>query len=395
MGEAGLVGLAEALDGLALAPVADEIGHALWLRDRLDALISGTLRRFDADEAWKLDGSLSLTAWLAAHGQMSRGDAQRDATVARRLAALPVTAGAWADGTLSSGQVGAVVANVSAGRAERYAGHEADMTPLLADLSVADVALAMRSWRLHAEAQEDGPEPADRPSELYLSKTLDGRTEVAGHLSAEDAAVVEQAMAHASPGPAPNGDGAPPSAPQRRAHALADVCRWFLSHYDQASSGVRNRPQISVIVDLVDLVDGGPGRLTDGTAVTASTVARLACDSLLHRIVMSARSTILDYGTAVRSISPALWAALVLRDGHCRHPGCDRPPSWCEGHHVQHFSKGGPTCLSNIVLACTRHHHLWHDQGWALELSADATLTVTSPWGVVLTSRPPPAHLVA
>lgn len=395
MVEAGLVGLAEVLDGLALAPVADEITQALWLRDRLDAVISVALRRFDADEAWELDGSLSLTAWLAAHGRCSRSQAHQEATVARRLSQLPVTAAAWADGTLSSGQVGAVVANVSAERAERYAGHEAEMTPLLADLSVADVALAMRSWRLHAEAQEDGPEPAERPSELYLSRTLDGRTEVAGHLSAEDAAVVEQAMAQAGPGPVPNGDGAPPSAPQRRANALADVCRWFLTHYDQASTGVRNRPQVSVIVGLEDLVDGGPGRLADGTAVPASTVARLACDSLLHRIVMSARSAILDYGTAVRSISPALWAALVVRDGHCRHPGCDRPPSWCEAHHIQHFSKGGPTCLSNTVLACARHHHLWHDQGWALELSADATLTVTSPSGVVLTSRPPPAHLVA
>jgi hypothetical protein len=83
MREAGLVGLAEALDGLALAPVADEIGHALWLRDRLDAIVSLALRRFDADEAWELDGSLSLAEWLAAHGQMSRGDAQREATVVR------------------------------------------------------------------------------------------------------------------------------------------------------------------------------------------------------------------------------------------------------------------------------------------------------------------------
>lgn len=95
----------------------------------------------------------------------------------------------------------------------------------------------------------------------------------------------------------------------------------------------------------------------------------------------------------MRTVSPALWAALVIRDGHCRHPGCDRPPMWCEAHHIEHFSKGGSTCLTNLVLACSRHHHLWHDQGWQLALGADATLTVTSPWGMVLTSRPPPVRL--
>ena len=160
-----------------------------------------------------------------------------------------------------------------------------------------------------------------------------------------------------------------PSAAQRRAEALADVCRWFLANGDKAPSGARNRPQLSVVVSLSDLAQDRPGLLADGTAVPGSTVSRLACDAVLHRIVMAGRSTILDYGSGVRTVSPALWAALVVRDGHCRHPGCDRPPAWCEAHHVQHFSKGGPTCLSNLVMACNRHHHLWHDHGWELELS--------------------------
>jgi hypothetical protein len=207
--------------------------------------------------------------------------------------------------------------------------------------------------------------------------------------------VVETAIAAASAGVPGAEEGPAPSGAQRRAEGLVDVCRWFLAHCDKPAAGSRQRPQVSVIVELSDLADDGPGRLADGTPVPASTVSRLACDSLLHRIVMTGRSAILDYGSAVRTVSPALWAALVVRDGHCRHPGCDRPPSWCEAHHVQHFSKGGPTCLSNLVMACSRHHHLWHAQGWRLELSPEATLTVSSPFGVVLTSRPPPARLVA
>ena len=52
-----------AVDALDLEPVGKEIEQALWLRDRLDAKISKALRRFDADEAWSADGSLSLTSW--------------------------------------------------------------------------------------------------------------------------------------------------------------------------------------------------------------------------------------------------------------------------------------------------------------------------------------------
>jgi hypothetical protein len=149
-----------------------------------------------------------------------------------------------------------------------------------------------------------------------------------------------------------------------------------------------------VVVELKELASGGPGELVNGTPLPAKAVEWLSCDSELHRIVMSGRSTVLDYGSASRTISQALWAALVVRDRHCRHPGCERPPSWCEAHHVVHFSKGGPTRLDNLVLGCTRHHHIWHDQGWQLELAADGTLTLVSPHGLVLTSSPAARELV-
>ncbi len=41
-------------------------------------------------------------------------------------------------------------------------------------------------------------------------------------------------------------------------------------------------------------------------------------------------------------------------------------------------------------MACVRHHHLLHSPGWQAKLLADATLEVTTPYGQVLTSHPPP-----
>jgi hypothetical protein len=122
-GVGGIKELAAAITCLQVAPVAEDIEELLALRDRLDAKLSEALRVFEAELGWAEDGSLSLTAWLAANGRRSRKDAHREAVTAKRLSSLPTTAAAWAEGVLSWSQVGAVVANVSAEHAGLYAAH--------------------------------------------------------------------------------------------------------------------------------------------------------------------------------------------------------------------------------------------------------------------------------
>lgn len=109
----------------------------------------------------------------------------------------------------------------------------------------------------------------------------------------------------------------------------------------------------------------------------------------LHRVLVAGRSSILDYGTATRTVPANLWNALVVRDGHCRFPGCDRPPQWCEGHHVRPVAAGGPTRLANLVLLCSRHHHRLHHPTWHATLHPDGTLEVTDAHARVTTTRPP------
>jgi hypothetical protein len=109
----------------------------------------------------------------------------------------------------------------------------------------------------------------------------------------------------------------------------------------------------------------------------------------MHRVITDGRTTILDYGRATRTLSAALFTALVLRDQRCRWPGCDRTPQHCEGHHVWHWESGGPTRLDNLVLLCRRHHHKAHSPGWHVTLADDATLTVTAPNGRVSRTKPP------
>jgi hypothetical protein len=62
---------------------------------------------------------------------------------------------------------------------------------------------------------------------------------------------------------------------------------------------------------------------------------------------------------------------------------------------VWHWEDGGPTNLQNLVLLCSKHHHVIHLADWRLELRPDGTLEVTDPHGNRRTSDPPARAAVA
>ncbi|MGD9792837.1 MAG: HNH endonuclease signature motif containing protein, partial [Acidimicrobiia bacterium] len=95
-------------------------------------------------------------------------------------------------------------------------------------------------------------------------------------------------------------------------------------------------------------------------------------------------------GRASKVVTADQMKALVVRDRGCRYPGCDRPATWCQAHHVKHWRWDGHTALHNLVLLCSRHHHIIHLPGWTIELCDDATVIVTTPDEQQLTSHPPP-----
>lgn len=79
----------------------------------------------------------------------------------------------------------------------------------------------------------------------------------------------------------------------------------------------------------------------------------------------------------------------------CRFPGCDRLAEWCGGHHIVHWEDGGPTGLPNLVLLCSKHHHVIHQKGWHLRLDPTGTVEVADPNGQRRPSEPPGTAAVA
>jgi hypothetical protein len=131
------------------------------------------------------------------------------------------------------------------------------------------------------------------------------------------------------------------------------------------------RPHVTVTVDSEALQGASAGTSElDHVGPTHPEVARqLACDASIRRVVMAGRSEPLDVGRRTPVVSPAMRRAVIVRDRHCRFPGCDRPHTWCDAHHVVHWADGGPTALPNLLLLCRRHHRMVHERrGFRLEL---------------------------
>ena len=382
--------ITELVGQLEIPPSLDAVRWMFETVDRLLASGMDAIGQLDADKAWRDEGATSMTAWLRQEARQSSREASRWARTARRLRDLPVSAAAYRDGRLSGGQVQAIIANLNDKTTPLFADAEGALVPLLVPLSVPDVASVMQAWAQAAkdELQDDDPDDTALPErELHLSETLGGRGELSASLDPEARALVDCALRVAI---TDDVEGEPARTPaHRRADALVEICRYFLDHQTTQSGG-RHRPHLNVFLDYEDLLgEVKGGWLGDGTRLDATTVRKLACDAGVHRVVTEGRSSILDYGHKHQTIPLNLFNALIARDRHCRFPGCDRPPKWCEGHHLRHWAQRGATSIGNLVLACSRHHHLLHMPGWHTKILPDATIEVTKPDGQVLIGEPP------
>jgi hypothetical protein len=387
--------LVTAIDALSVPVDERALQEVLGLHDRLTAKVTAAIGEADAAGVWDASGATSMRAWLCDQG-LAGPDATRLACLAAHVHRLPVLRSAWLAGDLSNGQVRAVAAQLTSRNVALFAEHEAAVVPAVVGLSVSDTIRAMAEWRARADAVlAPDAEPDEPESSLRHSQTLDGRFVTNGAFDAHGGSIVATAL-----GVADSGDLGT-AAPERRAEALVSVCAFFLDHHNEATTP-RRRPHVSLILGADDLAaDGARAWLADfDLRLDPATTSRLLCDCSISRVVADkisgAVSRILDLGRSTDVVSAAQHTALAARDRHCRYPGCDRPASWCDAHHVWWWSRGGPTDLTNLVLLCNRHHHLLHSKrGFEAELLDDGTFVVVDPHGRTRSTRPPGTALAA
>jgi len=210
---------------------------------------------------------------------------------------------------------------------------------------------------------------ADPRNTLYLRDKPGGRLEFWGELCTEAAAEFRAMLEPLSePSPASELGPDPRTLPERQGDAFADLIRLAMRSADLPSEAGQ-RPHVSVTVDLKTLETGlGHALLDGGSYISAAQARRLACDAKLIPVVLGGNSEVLDLGRSSRDCSIGLRRALHIRDRGCSFPGCDRPPKWCDAHHVKYWADGGPTEIGNMVLLCGQHHRTIHHSEWEIEM---------------------------
>jgi Domain of unknown function (DUF222)/HNH endonuclease len=430
---------AQDLAGRSDAARADGVLVLRRLLDRLEGHWLKELAAVDARGAAGADQDQqvgSTAAWLRARLRIGATAAAGCVRTARALFRGPLagTAGALTDGEISPTHA-AVLAH---GTHDLPAHTIAEAEPVLVEAARRLDPPRLRRVVAHLRLVAD-PDGADalaerrhQQRELWLAPTWEGMVALQGLLEPEAGQTVLAAL---EPLARPSGADDSRSAGQRRADALCELARRALETGRlPQTAGVR--PQLTVTVDLDSLLGrqdtpGGDGGDTGPLGPEAC--RRLACDGAVTRVLVTRHPTgdggaghdggdqdqpvdpgrtntsapklgggslgarlraaaaklppvlggaptqPLEVGRASRVVSAAQRAALVVRDGGCAFPGCQRPPAWCDAHHLRHWLHGGPTDLANLALLCRAHHRAVHEGGWRLARDPDGQLTATPP----------------
>jgi hypothetical protein len=351
------------------------------------------LAEIDRRRLFERDGHLSAAAWLGSLHRVAHGTARDHLRIARALEEMPLTRRALEAGDLSLSAARVLVAARDADP-EAFSRSEALLVEAARIHQVGELRRVAAYW-VEACERARGLEGEDRLRErrrLHASVSFLGMVRVDGDLdpdTGETLLTALRAVLDAEARSAGDEDDRTPA--QRRADALGEICRQWLDLAERPTvAGERPHVTVTVSPDALQDTPGTPSELDHVGPVSPATARRLACDASVMRVVMDGRSEPLDVGRRSKVVPPAMRRAVIVRDRGCRFPGCDRPHTWCDAHHVVHWADGGPTAASNLLLLCRPHHRLVHRPGgFRLEL-LDGRAVFRRPDGSVLEDRAPP-----
>jgi hypothetical protein len=134
---------------------------------------------------------------------------------------------------------------------------------------------------------------------------------------------------------------------QLAADALVEMVRIAAAADDSTMFG-RIRPAVRVIVTETALAERGAGAST-GSAhgyiegvldpISIETVERHLCETGSVGVMFDDDGQCLNVGRERRLFTARQRIGLAVRDGGCLFGDCDRPPSWCEAHHIRQWSR--------------------------------------------------------
>jgi hypothetical protein len=351
------------------------------------------LAEFDERRGWASWGTMSCAHWLSWRCSLSPRAAREHLRVAHRLRELPLVCEAFAAGELSYCKVRAL-ARVASPETEE------SLVSIARHATGAQLDKLARGYRGALSATLGAAQEAQLSRRVDWYWDEDGSLCFKGRLPADDGALLlaaigaaEEEAIKAGATDDPRESWVKDPAGARRADALATVARAALA------AGAVERPgsepcEVVVHVDVETLVrDDVRERsdVEDGPSLAPETVRRLGCDAALVKIVERDGQPV-SVGRRTRTVAPALRRALRSRDRGCRFPGCDHR-RFLHAHHIQHWARGGPTTIDNLVQLCSYHHRLVHEGGFQVERSGRRSIRFRRPDGRAIPSAGPEARV--
>lgn len=316
----------------------------------------------DAAELWRHDGSRDLACWVSSEFDVSNWVARRWIHAAYTLPHLPVLSAAFDAGTLGLDKVVHLcrfatvetearlikwAQRVTVGAVRRKA--ELEQAKPREETAQLDRERYLRYWLVEDGTRLwfEGSFPADQG--MVVAKALDRLADRIPDIVDDEAEI--EGIEHDAP------------IETRRADALVAMASAAIANDqdpDRATIVLHTTPDALCSDDHASEMEGG-------AVIGPDTARRLSCDSRIEVTLHKEVGEIVGVGRASRT--PPAWMKRQLRhrDGGCTFSGCES--KWfLHAHHIEHWSRGGPTNLENLVLVCSFHHKLVHEYGWNVAL---------------------------
>ncbi len=396
------------------AGVTAELASICVARSQLDARATVLVQAASERGLPRLSGATNVSTWLKNLTGISRAEAHRMVKRSELLCdVVEETRVAWASGAISTDQATVICETLTS--LPDWVGDEATAAAQQVLLGWAGECshdeLKIRAVRILEMIDPDGVDErlgkkleaeeknAFRKTELSFTNIGDGLTRIRGTLPNVQAGMLRTALEGlASPRRnAPNiwdrdGDlcdaaNGTLTHQMRLGRAFCELIEHLPSDAMPQHGGLA--ASVTVNIDLDALRDQiGTATLSTGDLMSPSQARRFACNANLIPLVLDGKSKVLDYGMGKRLHDKYQRIALAKRDQGCCWKGCDRPPAWCEAHHLIWHSRGGPTSIDNGALFCFYHHHLLHEGEWDARMAPDGIVEVIPPTRIDPTQKP-------
>jgi hypothetical protein len=311
------------------------------------------IREFDERAGFLKWGLSNCTQWLHWRCDLSLSAAREKIRVAHALKDLPEISRAFSTGTLSYSKVRALTRIATPSNESSF-------------LDFAMTTTAARVEERCRQLRNSQPESAAMANRVHQGRSLRtwrnaerGTMTITVEVPIEDGELIDQALSKAIESGTANGpEFASTSLAAQQADALIDVCKSYLHGTSDSRSNSGDAYQVVIHVDHSALTRG-EGR----SDLPVESVKRLTCDGSTVTMSENARGEPLSIGRKQRTVPTAINRALWARDRGCSFPGCTHT-RYVDAHHVQHWADGGETSLDNLMLLCTQHHRLVHEEGY-------------------------------